>query len=52
MFQVEGIGGDFVPDVLDKSVIDKVVKPNDYQSFNMSREIIRKEGLLCGKKKK
>ncbi|KAJ8714042.1 hypothetical protein PYW08_007662 [Mythimna loreyi] len=48
LYFVEGIGGDFVPDVLDKSVIDKVVKPNDYQSFNMSREIIRKEGLLCG----
>lgn len=48
LFFVEGIGGDFVPDVLDKSVIDKVIKPNDYQAFNMSREIIRKEGLLCG----
>ncbi|XP_075983052.1 cystathionine beta-synthase-like [Anticarsia gemmatalis] len=48
LYFVEGIGGDFVPEVLDKSVIDKVVKPNDYQSFNMSREIIRKEGLLCG----
>uniref|UniRef100_A0A2A4JLE0 cystathionine beta-synthase n=1 Tax=Heliothis virescens TaxID=7102 RepID=A0A2A4JLE0_HELVI len=48
LYFVEGIGGDFVPDVLDKSVIDKVVKPNDYQSFNMSREIIKKEGLLCG----
>ncbi|CAB3249187.1 unnamed protein product [Arctia plantaginis] len=48
LFFVEGIGGDFVPDVLDKSVIDKVVAPNDYQAFNMSREIIKKEGLLCG----
>ncbi|CAH0690196.1 unnamed protein product [Spodoptera exigua] len=45
---VEGIGGDFVPEVLDKHVIDQVVKPNDYESFNMSRELIRKEGLLCG----
>ncbi|XP_047033986.1 uncharacterized protein LOC124640314 [Helicoverpa zea] len=48
LYFVEGIGGDFVPDVLDKSVIDKVVKPNDHQAFNMSREIIKKEGLLCG----
>lgn len=47
-FYVEGIGGDFVPDVLDKSVIDKYIKPDDKQSFNMSRELIRKEGLLCG----
>lgn len=47
-FFVEGIGGDFVPKVLDKTHVDKVVYPNDYESFNMSRELIRKEGLLCG----
>ncbi|XP_063539394.1 cystathionine beta-synthase-like [Cydia strobilella] len=47
-FYVEGIGDDFVPDVLEKDVIDKVVHTNDYDSFNMAREIIRKEGLLCG----
>ncbi|CAH1637761.1 unnamed protein product [Spodoptera littoralis] len=45
---VEGIGGDFVPDVLDKNVINRVIKPDDIHSFNMSRELIRKEGLLCG----
>ncbi|KOB65574.1 Cystathionine beta-synthase, partial [Operophtera brumata] len=48
LFFVEGIGGDFIPNVLDKSLVDKVVKPNDHEAFNMSREIIRKEGLLCG----
>ncbi|XP_061721863.1 uncharacterized protein LOC133528490 [Cydia pomonella] len=47
-FYVEGIGDDFIPDVLEKDVIDKVVHTNDYDSFNMAREIIRKEGLLCG----
>ncbi|XP_047994464.1 uncharacterized protein LOC125232741 [Leguminivora glycinivorella] len=47
-FYVEGIGDDFVPQVLEKGVIDKVVHTNDYDSFNMAREIIRKEGLLCG----
>ncbi|KAJ0173615.1 hypothetical protein K1T71_010764 [Dendrolimus kikuchii] len=48
LYFVEGIGGDFVPEVLDKSLIDTIEKPNDYDSFNMAREIIRKEGLLCG----
>ncbi|KAG6450000.1 hypothetical protein O3G_MSEX006343 [Manduca sexta] len=48
LYFVEGIGGDFVPDVLDKSLIDIIEKPNDYDAFNMSREIIKKEGLLCG----
>lgn len=47
-FQVEGIGGDFVPDVLHKEDIDNVQAPDDCESFNMAREVIRKEGLLCG----
>lgn len=48
LYFVEGIGGDFVPDVLDKTFIDQIEKPNDYDSFNMAREIIKKEGILCG----
>ncbi|KAH9639233.1 hypothetical protein HF086_014097 [Spodoptera exigua] len=44
-----GTGGTVTgTEVLDKHVIDQVVKPHDYESFNMSRELIRKEGLLCG----
>jgi cystathionine beta-synthase len=47
-YKVEGIGYDFIPDVLNRSLIDTWVKTNDRQSFLLARELIAKEGLLCG----
>jgi len=47
-YQVEGIGYDFVPKVLDRSLIDFWIDTNDSDSFKMSRKLIKKEGLLCG----
>uniref|UniRef100_A0A8P4GH28 Cystathionine beta-synthase n=1 Tax=Dicentrarchus labrax TaxID=13489 RepID=A0A8P4GH28_DICLA len=47
-YEVEGIGYDFIPTVLDRSVIDTWYKSDDEESFNMSRMLIREEGLLCG----
>lgn len=39
---------DFVPTVLDHSVIDKWIKTEDHESLNAARMLIQKEGLLCG----
>ena len=47
-YEVEGIGYDFVPDVLDGSLINKWVKTRDEDSFALAREMILKEGILCG----
>merc|ERR1712203_52746 len=47
-YQVEGIGYDFVPIVLDRSVVDHWVKTDDDEAFAMIRSIVRHEGLLIG----
>ncbi len=47
-YKVEGIGYDFIPDVLDRSLIDQWIKSNDRDSFRVARKLIRQEGLLCG----
>ena len=46
--QVEGIGYDFIPTVLDRSVVDKWYKSDDAESFHYARMLIKEEGLLCG----
>jgi cystathionine beta-synthase len=47
-YHVEGIGYDFIPDVLDRTLVDRWVKTNDTESFNLARTLMRDEGLLVG----
>ncbi len=47
-YQVEGIGYDFIPDVLDRKLVDHWVKTKDKESFELARRLIKEEGLLCG----
>ncbi len=47
-YKVEGIGYDFIPDVLDRSLVDEWIKSDDRPSFLMARRLIRQEGILAG----
>ncbi len=47
-YKVEGIGYDFIPDVLDRTLVDEWVKTSDQPSFLLARRLIREEGLLVG----
>lgn len=47
-YKVEGIGYDFIPDVLDREVVDKWYKTEDRESFMYARRLIAEEGLLVG----
>lgn len=47
-YKVEGIGYDFIPDVLDRNYIDGWYKTGDRESFHYARLIMSEEGLLVG----
>lgn len=47
-YKVEGIGYDFIPDVLDRQIVDKWYKTEDRESFMYARQLIAEEGLLVG----
>jgi cystathionine beta-synthase len=51
VYEVEGIGYDFIQTVLDRDIVDLWVKVNDSVAFPMARRLISEEGLLCGDKK-
>ncbi|KAL2047147.1 hypothetical protein N7G274_001166 [Stereocaulon virgatum] len=47
-YKVEGIGYDFVPDVLEQEIVDTWYKTDDREAFAYARRLIAEEGLLVG----
>lgn len=45
---VEGIGEDFVPDILDLSLVNTAYSISDEEAFHTVRELLRAEGVLAG----
>ena len=47
-YNIEGIGNDFIPETMDMSLVDKVIKISDEDAFTGSRELARLEGIFAG----
>ncbi len=46
--KIQGIGAGFIPDVLNRGIIDEIVPVHDADAFAISRRLAREEGLLVG----
>ena len=46
--KIQGIGAGFVPDILDRSVIDEVITVSNQSAIETSRALARQEGIPCG----
>lgn len=47
-YDIEGIGNDFIADTMDMSLVDKVIKINDAEAFNATRQLAKREGVFAG----
>ncbi len=46
--KIQGIGAGFIPDVLNKSIIDEIIKVRNEEAFDAARKLSVTEGLLVG----
>jgi cysteine synthase A len=46
--KIQGIGAGFVPDVLNREIIDEIVQVKNKDAFNTARSLAKQEGLLVG----
>jgi cysteine synthase A len=46
--KIQGIGAGFVPDVLNKDIIDEIIQVANEDALETARQLALKEGILCG----
>jgi len=45
---IQGIGAGFVPDVLNKNIVDEIIHVSNVESFDMAKRLAKEEGIFAG----
>lgn len=46
--RIQGIGAGFIPEILNREIIDEIITVDDQPAFNMARRLGKEEGLCVG----
>ena len=45
---IQGIGAGFIPDVLNREIIDEIITVDDQEAYKMAKRLSREEGIFAG----
>ncbi|MCX8044080.1 MAG: cysteine synthase A [Desulfobacterota bacterium] len=48
MHKIQGIGAGFIPDILNRDIIDEIIRVKSADAGEMTRRLAREEGILAG----
>ncbi len=48
LHEIQGIGAGFIPEVLNRDVIDEIVQVSDEDAYETTKRLTKEEGILCG----
>lgn len=46
--KIQGIGANFLPDILDRSILDDILRVSNEEAFEYSRKLVKEYGILAG----